>query len=238
MPKNLFRLGADDSFEFSCHKNVSCFTECCRLLELILTPYDVLRLRRGTGLSSREVLDRYVIEEWEEGDIFPRFYLTMVDDGRASCVFVTNEGCSIYADRPGPCRAYPLGRAAVRKRDGQIGEHFVLMKEDHCKGFFEKTRQTPHGYSENQGLIDYNKFNDAMAPLVQSNEIRQGFVPTREQRELFTLALYDIDTFREQLLNGEHHIEKAAPLNFKQCSDEELLLFTIDWLINRFYSQK
>lgn len=238
MPKNVFRLGSEDSFEFSCHKGVSCFTECCRLLELILTPYDVLRLRRGTGLNSREVLDRYVIEEWEEGDIFPRFYLTMVDDGRASCVFVNDEGCTIYEARPGPCRAYPLGRAAIRKRNGEIDEHFVLMKEDHCKGFSEKTSQTPLSYSEDQGLKDYNHFNDAMAPLVQSDELRQGlFMPSKEQRELFTLALYDIDTFRSQLINGDHKVEEDNLPDFNQCSDEELLLFSINWLISQFYTK-
>lgn len=238
LPKNVFRLGKEDSFEFSCHKGVSCFTECCRLLELILSPYDVLRLRRGTNLTSREVLDRYVIEEWEEGDVFPRFYLTMVDDGRASCVFVNDNGCSIYQHRPGPCRAYPLGRAAIRKRDGKVGEHFVLMKEEHCQGFSEKNQETPNSYSENQGLIEYNNFNDAMAPLVQNDEIRKGFTPSKEQRDLYTLALYDLDSFREKMIAGEFKAGTDTSLDFNQCTDEELLSFAVKWLTNTFFNKK
>lgn len=238
LPKNVFRLGKEDSFEFSCHKDVACFTECCRLLELILSPYDVLRLRRGTGLTSREVLDQYVIEEWEEGDIFPRFYLTMVDDGHASCVFVNENGCTVYKDRPGPCRAYPLGRAAVRKRDGEVGEYFVLMKEDHCQGFSEENQETPTSYSHGQGLIEYNKFTDAMAPLVQNDKVRQGFTPSEEQRELFTFALYDLDSFREKMKNGELALDVEIIPDFSQCSDEELLNFAIQWLTNAFFNKK
>ena len=112
------------SFTFACHPGVPCFTDCCRMLELALTPYDVLRLRKATGLTSRELLENYIITEQDPGEPFPRFYLTMVDDGRASCVFVSPQGCTVYPHRPSACRAYPLGRAAVRV--GQWGNHWSI----------------------------------------------------------------------------------------------------------------
>jgi len=40
------RLKHDDMFCFSCHKGVSCWNECCHGADVMLTPYDILRLSR------------------------------------------------------------------------------------------------------------------------------------------------------------------------------------------------
>lgn len=236
MPRNMKQIALDEQFAFSCHQGVSCFTECCRMLELALSPYDVLRLRRGLGLLSREVLDRYVIKEFDNDDIFPRYYLTMVDDGRASCVFVDTDGCQVYRDRPGACRAYPLGRAAVRnKDDNKLSEEFILIKEEHCLGFAEQYTQTPTEYSQAQGLTEYNTFTDALGKLLMHPKLASGFRPTQEQRDLFHLALYDIDSFREQLFAGDISLDDMACPN-SDIDDEQLLLFSVDWLIHSFFS--
>jgi hypothetical protein len=41
LPDQVSRIEAGESFFFLCHKDVSCFTECCRDLELALTPHAV-----------------------------------------------------------------------------------------------------------------------------------------------------------------------------------------------------
>ena len=206
----------------------------CRLLELPLTPYDVLRLRRGTGLNSQQLHDQYIIEEITKEDIFPKYYLTMVDDGRTSCVFVDKGGCRIYGHRPAACRAYPLGRAAMLTENGGIEEYHVLLKESHCRGFEQFKLQTAEDYTRDQGLDIYNQFNDALAPLIQHQQIRNGsFTPSPKQQRLYTLVLYNLDTFRAIL-------KKRTP-GLPHCpqpiidSDEELLLFGIDLLIARFF---
>jgi len=140
-----------ERFFFLCHKQLHCFTDCCRELELALSPYDVLRLRWATGLTSDELHRRYIIEDKSPGSCFPEFYLTMVDDGRASCVFVTPEGCSIYQNRPGACRTYPLGRGVTRSGD-TISEQFILLREPHCHGFNEQRVQTAHRFMHSQDL--------------------------------------------------------------------------------------
>jgi Fe-S-cluster containining protein len=237
LPDYVTRLDNAETFTFSCHKGVVCFTECCRMLELALTPYDVLRLRKGTGLSSSEFLDNYVIMEHEPGEPFPRFYLTMVDDGRASCVFVAKEGCRIYENRPAACRAYPLGRAAVRNDDGKVEEHFVLMKETHCRGFEEPVVLTAVQYSLQQELSTYNRFNDAVAVILQHDSIRRGFVPSAGQVDLFVLALFNIDTFREMLLSDQLDSTSLASTDKERLKDdEELLLFSIDWLQRQIFT--
>jgi uncharacterized protein len=238
LPKNVKRIEKEETFHFSCHPAVSCFTDCCRQLELALTPYDVLRLKKGCGLRSEEFLDRYVIIEQEEHETFPRFYLTMVDDGRASCVFVSDAGCTLYQDRPGACRAYPLGRAAIRQADDTMEEFFVLLQESHCQGFQEQQEQNGATYSAEQGLATYNRFNDAVAAILQHDQIRQGKRLSEKQIEQFILALYNLDQFRTLLLTEQ--IPGTTPVDdttrHRLADDEELLLYAIDWLKKRLFN--
>lgn len=237
LPAQVIRLAPSESFNFSCHPGVTCFTECCRMLELALTPYDVLRLRRATGLSSGQLLEKYIIIEQDVGEPFPRLYQSMVDDGRASCVFVAKEGCTVYAHRPSACRAYPLGRAVMRGDKGTMQEHFVLMREAHCAGFKEPVQRTALNYSLDQELTIYNRFNDAVAVILQHEAIRRGCIPSAKQVELFILALYNLDTFREMLVNG--HLDPLAcspsEKNTLGHDDEKLLLFAIDWLQQQLF---
>lgn len=236
LPKNVSRLEANETFSFACHPGVPCFTDCCRQLELALTPYDVLRLARETGMHSREFLDQYVIQEQDEEETFPRFYLTMVDDGRASCVFVSEKGCTVYPGRPGACRAYPMGRAAIRQTDNTIEEFFVLLREEHCHGFQENTLQDSQKYSADQNLLEFNKFNDTLATLLQHDKIRQGLKLTPEQIKLFVLALYDLDAFREQLQAGLLQ-GSSRYNNDSHQENEQLLLFGIEWLHQELFGE-
>ncbi len=238
LPEYVSRVESGDVFTFSCHPAVRCFTDCCRELELALTPYDVLRLKRETQLTSSTFLERYVIQEQETEDVFPRFYLTMVDDGQASCVFVAKNGCTVYDGRPGACRAYPMGRAVMRREDSTFEEQFVLLKESHCHGFQEQVEQTTSVYSHGQGLLPYNFFNDKIATLLQHERIRQGMRLSKEQTCYFILALYDLDSFRSQLNAGSLPQQHHYPENKTACNDDEkLLLFGIDWLQGILFKQ-
>jgi len=237
LPEYATQIPLDATFSFSCHKGVSCFTECCRLLDLALTPYDLLRLRKGTELHSEKLLENYIITEHTPDEPFPRFYLTMVDDGRGSCVFVGKSGCTVYKDRPGACRTYPLGRAAVSRTEGVIEEHYVLMRETHCRGFAEKKQQDIARYSREQGIETYNQFNDSVASILQHDAIKNGFVPSKKQADLYTLALYNIDTFREQLFSEKIQSAHLTALEKKSLEDDDQLLdFAIKWLHKELYS--
>jgi hypothetical protein len=46
------RLTKESKFRFSCHPGVPCFTNCCRNMNIILTPYDIIRLKNRLGLTS------------------------------------------------------------------------------------------------------------------------------------------------------------------------------------------
>ena len=233
-------LAATSSFTFCCHPGVPCFTECCRELDLALTPYDVMRLKNHLKMHSERFLEQYVIVEWDEQQLFPVCYLTMVDDGRASCVFVTGKGCKVYADRPGSCRSYPVGRGAALQEDQTVKESFILLSESHCCGFQEKDAQTVETYLEDQKLAPYNNFNDALLRLIQHPEIKKGFRPTRNQLHQYMLALYNLDRFRQEMADGNIAMNKPlkpAQLKALAGDDEQLLLLGIDWLLQEYFNQ-
>jgi len=239
LPDHFQPIAADQELIFACHPAVPCFTECCRELDLALTPYDVLRLKRHLQLTSSRFLEQYVIVEWDEGQVFPTCYLTMVDDGRASCVFVDGQGCSVYADRPGSCRAYPVGRGAARGDNDTRIESLVLVHEPHCRGFAEGCRQTVRAYLLDQGLEVYNRYNDALLPLVQHPSIQdRTFRPSRQQLDQYMLALYDLDQFRREMADGRialHRPLTSAQLTGLAGNDEELLLLGIRWLLQELF---
>jgi Fe-S-cluster containining protein len=240
LPEHFHSIDNSEKFCFACHPGVPCFTQCCRQLDLALTPYDVLRLKNRLKLHSGKFLEQYVIIEWEEGMVFPACYLTMVDDGRASCVFVSDKGCSVYEDRPGACRAYPVGRGASRDGDGTVTEQYVLVKEPHCQGFEENPEQTAAEYFQDQGLVDYNRFNDPLMQLLQHPRIHFGFRPSKTQRDQFILALYDLDMFRREMADGRISMNRpfsATELQALAGSDEELLLLGIRWLMQECFNE-
>ncbi len=241
LPPHFRQLDGTETFSFACHPGVPCFTECCRELDLALTPYDVLRLKNGLGMDSGRFLERYVIIEHDQRMVFPACYLTMIDDGRASCVFVRPDGCSVYAHRPAACRAYPVGRGATRRPDGTVSERFVLVREPHCRGFEEARTQTAPQYLAEQGLEDYFQHNDPVTALLQHPRIRAGFRPNRRQLDQYLLALYNPDQFRREMVDGRIALRRpltAGELQGLAGDDNQLLLLAICWLRQEFFAEE
>ena len=100
----------DDQFTFHCGPDLDCFTECCRDVSIVLTPYDVLRLKKALRMDSTEFLEKHTLPLFSPQQKFPLVILRM-DPETKKCPFVTEQGCEVYADRPWACRMYPLGVA-------------------------------------------------------------------------------------------------------------------------------
>lgn len=240
LPEHVRRLAAGEKFHFACHQGVECFTDCCRELELALTPYDVLRLKNALHMDSAEFLDRYAVMEKEESDVFPRFYLAMVDDGRASCPFVTRNGCKIYDHRPGACRTYPLGRAVSQTACGHIREFYVLLTEPHCRGFGGPAGFTVEEWVMDQGLSLYNRLNDEVMAILQHDRVRKGLRFSPEQLERFVLALYNLDAFRAAVLVENFFSFALNPVEQQAIAadDTALLRFGIRWLQRELFDEQ
>jgi len=240
-PDNVKRLCGLKRFSFGCHPNVTCYTECCRELDLSLTPYDVLRLCRELQMIPTAFIERYAVMELDGNGIFPALYLGMVNDGRASCPFISENGCRVYNGRPGACRAYPVGRGATLDANGKKQELYVMVREEHCRGFVESQNHTVAEWFENQGLIEYNKINDEVLTLLQHEQVRAGMHLSREQKDNFLLALYRLDEFHELVSSPgfqDTFMLSEEEIHSVLSDDLSLLRLGIRWLQDTLFKEK
>ena len=78
-----------------------------------------------------------------------------------------------------------------------------MLKEPHCRGFEQTRRQTVKQWMDEQGLADCNEINDKMMQIISSkNKQMPGSLDLRSQH-LFYTALYDLDSFRSQIIKND-----------------------------------
>ena len=208
-------------FRFACHPGVDCFTECCRDLNLLLTPYDVMRLKNRLGLCSNDFLDRYTDCRVDGDRPLPMVYLQMSQNERKTCPFVSPKGCLVYEDRPSACRIYPVARASrLHRLHGSVLENYFVLHEDHCLGFKEEKFWKMDEWLKDQGLEDYHVHNDLWMGIVTHPRLRNAQLPQRLQ-QIFYLASYNPDKFREMIFNSRF-------LKLFQMEDHETELIRTD----------
>jgi Fe-S-cluster containining protein len=230
--ESLPRIQPDEKFCFQCHPDISCFNACCADLNCLLTPYDVLRLRGALGVSSNEFFEKYAELGMAPDTGFPYVLLKMQDSENRPCPFVSETGCTIYPDRPSACRTYPLGRGASMTVDGTVVEQFVMVREEHCKGFEEVCDWTAGSWMEDQGLRPYNAFSDRYLDLVSKWQ-STGKTLSKPQYAMVYLALYRLDEFldRVQKKSWLQQFGITAEQQKQLVEDEvERLKFAIKWL--------
>ena len=192
-------LEQNDKLKFNCHQGISCFNECCKNIDIVLTPYDVVRLKNNLGITAAEFIANFANFYEVDGHGLPGLNLKTKEDMKA-CEFLTDDGCAVYEDRPTACRYYALGNMAMRKKDsGEAESGYFVVKEDHCKGHFEDKEQTVDEYRHSQGLEEYDKMNFAFQELVLKKKSSGPTVgaPSARSMQLYFMAAYDMDRFRE-----------------------------------------
>ncbi|WP_457551608.1 YkgJ family cysteine cluster protein [Desulfobacula sp.] len=239
MTEDMIPVNPDTLMQFDCNCENKCFNDCCRDLNQALTPYDVLRLKNNLGISSQDLLKAYTSLHYGPGSGLPVIEFKPNPDKGYECPFVTPQGCSVYKDRPGSCRMYPLARAITRSRQtGEIQEYFGLIEEPHCKGFGKKTGQTVKQWLKGQNVDKHNKENDKLIELISlKNRILPGKLEGA-QADIFFLALYDLDEFRGQIFEQDLLKEFNIPddILVKIKTDDQILLnFGIDWVKHRLF---
>jgi hypothetical protein len=196
LPPSEARLGPGDTFSFSCHKGLACFNTCCRNKHLPLTPYDVLRLKQGLGLSSDAFLSAHALYWTDPETGFPSICLRMGEAPDRACPFVSSEGCRVYEDRPTACRLYPLARAAGG-RDGLPGQAFgYLLETPGCLGREAGRTWGVQAWMESQGLAPYLRMNDRMLDVVFHPDRAADRPLDERQVQKVMVACYNLDVFR------------------------------------------
>ncbi len=229
---SLPELEPGKTFAFSCHPGISCFNACCGDLNLMMTPYDVLRLRNGLNMDSKKFVHTHLEISRTPETGFPLVRLRMLDDRKRSCPFVRDEGCSVYENRPGACRTYPLGRASRVDEAGNLVEQFFIVQEQHCNGFEETKEWTSEEWLKDQGLEKYNEINDRYMQLMTKVR-KQGKVLDDRQLNMTFLALYQIDNFQKFItdMNVFSRLELNGEEQEQILGDESRCLdFALDWV--------
>lgn len=224
------------TFTFGCHPGVSCFNQCCADLNLLLTPYDTLRLKNRLGMRSEKFLDQYT--EPRPGERrFPLLQLKMSRQPGRPCPFVTPAGCSVYEDRPGACRTYPLGRGSAT--GGR--EMFIVVKEPHCRGFAGEKSWEVQEWLADQGLEPYNRLNDRWMEIVTAKSSLGPEERITSKVQMFVMVSYNLDRFRDFVFGSRFldRFDLEPELVAKLRSDDEALLYLgFDWLNFALYGQK
>ncbi|RJQ29721.1 MAG: YkgJ family cysteine cluster protein [Peptococcaceae bacterium] len=182
-------LAAGDKFKFSCHKGLSCFGQCCRNVNIFLTPYDVLRLKNRLELSSEEFLKKHTTTLISQISGLPVVALKMQDDENRSCPFITPEGCLVYTDRPWSCRMYPLDMESEEKYN-------FITDRSFCLGLNENQEWVVNEWFLDQGINDYEDKEALFKELSANIKLLRQKVENDKIVQMFHMACYDLDKFR------------------------------------------
>lgn len=242
-PVKPVELTLDSEFQFNCHKGIACFNACCKNIDITLTPYDILRLKRRLGMDSKEFVARHTVPF--EMDFHGMPGLKMVTKpGTSECTFLTEEGCSVYEDRPAACRYYALGNMGVRKKESaEIEDIFFVVKEDHCRGHNEPQKQTVGEYRKNQGIEKYDEMNRAWRDLIIKKRSSGPTIgkPSERSLQLFDMCSYDMDSFREFIqtegFQGVFDLHQEDMRDLLD-DDEKLLHFSLRFLKQVLFGEK
>jgi len=234
------KLTADSNLKFRCHPGVSCFTACCGNINIILTPFDILRMRKGMNLPADEFLLRFTTPVYLEKTDLPGVKILLDEDGR--CPFVTEAGCTIYPYRPTTCRYYPVGmsyfHAAGNEGTGSE-EFYFLVKEDHCKGHEEDNVQTIREWRRDQGIDESDEMNKEWMEIVMRRK-SFGLQATLSEpaKKMFFMASTDLDKFRDFVFNSSflktYEVDEATLKSIKE-DDIALMKFSSKYLASSMF---
>ena len=191
------RLELDDTIKFRCHKDISCWNQCCAHADVSLAPYDIIRMKNHLGISSSEFLKEYTVPFEIDAHNMPGIKLRTENEG--ACLFMKAEGCSIYEDRPTACRYYPSGLLSMRALGKSEDErHFLLIKEPHCKGHDEDREITINDYRKEQKVEKFDELNRDWYRIILKKKSTGPTIgrPSDMSLQLFFMASYDVDRFR------------------------------------------
>ncbi len=222
-------------FTFRCHKDIKCFTKCCSNIDILLTPYDVVRLKKRLELSSDEFLDQYTYMRIDEQSSHPHAILKMSDDADRTCAFLSDKGCTVYDDRPANCRYYPVGQGTVRNDSDNgpvLEDFFFFINEDHCFGFNEKKNWTIESWREDQDAAHYDDVNRAWKGL-QLRKNQPGDALDESKQFQFYMASYDLDRFKKYIFESNFlnifDIDDKALSKIKE-DEKELIQFGVKYI--------
>jgi len=235
-------LLGDGTFRFACHSGVACFTRCCRNADMYLYPYDIIRLKQRLGLASEKFLMQHTVTAFRDNPYFPNVMLKMSDLPDRPCPFLSENGCTVYEDRPYSCRAYPLEPVFYGDGQNQLNVRCYVARHGHCLGHREDRQWTARQWMADQQMDDYNEINAGWAridTLLRRNPFGEKGADSPAMKMAY-MAAYNVDTFRRFVFDSSFlarfHIGPER-LTAVRESDSALLLLGFDWIVRFLFGQ-
>lgn len=236
-PKNesahQIRLDSEHVFRFNCSPGVRCFTQCCQDVTIVLTPYDVLRLKNAVGMSSDQFLNKYTLVVRKEDCLIPMVVLRMNEQDK-KCLFVAEKGCTVYSDRPWPCRMYPLDM-------NDDGTFRMITDSSRCQGLKEEEKWPICEWLVEQGVPIYDQMNALFSQITGPLRAMDLDIDNPQIYQMTFMALYNLDKFKNFIFRStfldRFDIDSLKVEKIKKY-DFELLKFAFDWIKFGIFGQK
>ncbi|MCK9376655.1 MAG: YkgJ family cysteine cluster protein [Syntrophobacterales bacterium] len=226
------KLTTESRFKFKCHPGVSCFTECCGKTTIILTPYDILRLKTRLRMKAAEFLQKYTRMEGHDKSGLPMVIMDM-PRFENRCPFVRPvTGCEVYSDRPATCRYYPIGQGTLITEEG-LDEFYFYVREEHCRGYEAEDEWNVASWKADQGVDRYDEMNREWKIMMLRRAEDGGPVTDDRGNRLFAMVMYDLDQFRDFVFKSRFLSIFDVDDEVKEKiwdDDEELLKFGYQYI--------
>jgi hypothetical protein len=233
------RLGPDDRFTFHCDPALDCFGHCCQDVSILLTPYDVLRMKKALGITSSEFMEQYTSTAYSAEKRVPVVFLKMNDSDK-KCQFVGEKGCGVYTSRPWACRMYPLGMAERGTSRAASERFYFIVKEELCHGHGKGGECAVREFIDSQGVEPYDVMQSSFRRLL-ALAAEQKEALTTQQCAMYYMALYDLDRFRrfvfETRFLSMFDLDEGR-VETLRTDDEELLELAVEWLAFSLFQQR
>jgi uncharacterized protein len=227
------RMDAEHYFRFHCAPGITCFTQCCRDVNIVLTPYDVLRLKKALAVGSDEFIEKYAIVLSKEKQLIPLVFLKMKEENK-QCPFVTEQGCTVYENRPWACRMFPLDAA-------EDGTFHLITDPGRCKGLEETATRQIGEWLVEQGVVPYDEMNQLLAGITAPLKAQKPDIDNPDIVKMVFMSLYNLDKFRDFIFKStflDRFELDSLRIEKIRRSDLELLNFAFDWIKFGVFGQK
>ncbi|MDR3600030.1 MAG: YkgJ family cysteine cluster protein [Desulfosporosinus sp.] len=194
-------LNEDSEFNFHCHDGLDCFKKCCRDINIFITPYDVLRMKNFLGISSGEFLEKYTLMVPVHHSGLSIVQIKMSEEDNLKCPFITPKGCRVYQERPWSCRIAPVDMLGE-------GKYSFAFESSRCHGLNETKSQTIKEWVRDQGLEIYEEMERGFSEIPEQLKLTVNQKTDKNIIKLFFMACYDLDKFRNFLINNSSLYEK------------------------------
>ena len=233
-------LTPEDTFRFECREGLGCYTQCCRDIIIFLTLYDIIRMKQALHLSSGDFLARYTATILGDTGL-PIVVLKMRDDQDKSCPFVTDRGCSIYADRPWACRIYPLHPESTPNTEKAGKTYYSVLNVPFCRGLQSNRDVLLSKWIEEQGIPLYQEMEALLKRITTNAHLIKEKITNKKIQQMYYMTCYDLDRFRRFVLESSFlkrfDVDPAEVENLKR-DDVALYRFAIKWLEYGLLSQR